>query len=349
MGLSSLPTTLFLGLRSALFVLPWTIHLFLADLLLSLLLPLSLLAPTFVYHLSSHIAESVWRGVQLIFTRFNHAQIILSNASSLPYGESAIVVSNHIDWCDFYLIQELALKCGMLGRCRWFAKQQLKWVPFLGWGLWAMGMPLVSRRWMDDRREMERVFHGITERGWPTWLISFSESTRYTREKHAQTTTWCREHSKPLPQHTLHPRTKGFVATVQALRAAPHVRAVYDVTIAYNHHRGQRRSSGDKGFMRPPTFLQTIFRPRIAEKWEVYVHVDRFELSELPESEEGLAAWLEGRWVVKGERLEELRRRAEKGEAWSGDEMESARGGERINRNGSGNGNGNGKVVGKKE
>jgi hypothetical protein len=55
----------------------------------------------------------------------------------------------------------------MLSRCRWFAKKELKWVPFLGWGLWAMGMPLVSRKWMEDRKEMERVFGGVVEKKWP--------------------------------------------------------------------------------------------------------------------------------------------------------------------------------------
>lgn len=55
----------------------------------------------------------------------------------------------------------------MLGRCRYFAKQQLKWVPFLGWGLWAMGMPLVSRNWMSDQHEMDRVFRGVVQRQWP--------------------------------------------------------------------------------------------------------------------------------------------------------------------------------------
>lgn len=30
-----------------------------------------------------------------------------------------------------------------------------------------MGMPLVSRKWMEDRKEMERVFGGVVERKWP--------------------------------------------------------------------------------------------------------------------------------------------------------------------------------------
>ena len=158
--------TLLLGVRCAIYLVPWLGHLFVADILLSALLPVSAVLPTLAYRLSSTIAELVWRGVQIIFTRINGARIVVTG-DELPAGESAIVVSNHVEWTDFYMIQELAIGAGMLGRCRWFAKQQLKWVPFLGWGLWAMGMPLVSRKWAEDKREMDRVFHGPLTKRWP--------------------------------------------------------------------------------------------------------------------------------------------------------------------------------------
>lgn len=156
-----------LGFRCALFMIPWLMHLLLADLALSALLPLSAVFPNACYNTSSRIAESVWRNIQAIFIVINGATITMSGAEKLPIGESAIVVSNHVEWTDFYMIQEVATNCGMLSRCRWFAKQQLKWVPFLGWGLWAMGMPLVSRRWMTDQREIDRVFKGVLQRRWP--------------------------------------------------------------------------------------------------------------------------------------------------------------------------------------
>lgn len=158
-----LPTLL---LRALIHLLPWLLHLSLANTLLSLLLPLALLSPTQTYDASSLIAYTVWAHIQHLFTRTNGAHILVTG-DPLPPGESAIVVSNHVDWTDFYLIQELALRAGMLGRCRWFAKKELKWVPFLGWGLWAMGMPLVSRKWMEDRKELDKVFRGVTESKWP--------------------------------------------------------------------------------------------------------------------------------------------------------------------------------------
>ena len=167
------PRLLLQTFRGVALVSPWLLHLLGTDVLLSLLLPVSFVAPTVVYHASSKLAGWVWKGIQRICTYWNGAQITTSG-QRLPQGESAIVIANHVSWTDFYLIQELAIKADMLSYCRWFAKEQLRWVPFLGWGLWAMGMPLVSRNWEKDQRELDRVFKGPKKYKWPT-----CESTNY--------------------------------------------------------------------------------------------------------------------------------------------------------------------------
>lgn len=141
--------------------------LLLMDLSLSALLPISYFLPDFTYDASSVIAFTVWRWIQGIFELLNGGVITFSG-DELPAGESAIVLSNHRGWTDFYMIQALAIRAGMLGRCRWFSKIELRKVPLLGWGIWAMGMPMVSRRWTQDQAELDRVFAGITVRKWPT-------------------------------------------------------------------------------------------------------------------------------------------------------------------------------------
>lgn len=95
MALAKAAWTTVLCARAAVFLLPWVAHLFVADVLLSALLPLSAVAPTLAYNISSKIAASVWYGIQLILTRINGAKIVVSGAEHLPRGESAIVVSNH--------------------------------------------------------------------------------------------------------------------------------------------------------------------------------------------------------------------------------------------------------------
>ncbi|KAI0016460.1 1-acyl-sn-glycerol-3-phosphate acyltransferase [Xylariomycetidae sp. FL0641] len=287
------------NLRGAVILAPWVLYLGAADLALSLLLPFKLFAPDLVYRISSWIAYSVWRWIQTIFQTCNGARIRFYG-DTLPRKESAIVVSNHVGWADFYMIQALALRAGMLGQCRWFSKIQLRVVPFLGWGLWAMGMPMVSRNWMRDQHELHRVFSGIVDRKWPTWLISFSEATRFTPKKYEESKTWCKTNKRRQPRHLLYPRTRGFIKTVQHLRKAPHVKAVYDVTIAYQH--------GDQ-FQEAPSMWDTIKLPGISKShgYDFHVLARRFPLEELPHSDEELAKWLEERWIEKGQWLESKR------------------------------------------
>lgn len=178
MTTSSILGRIYQTVRGSFVITPWLLQLAVADLILSALLPLSIFFPNLIYHSSSRVAQSVWRAVQLIFTRYNGAKITISG-DDLPQGESAIVVCNHVSWTDFYLIQELAIRSRMLGYCRWFAKQQLKWVPFLGWGLWALGMPLISRNWLQDQRELRRVFGGVVERQWPMCMSGAPSSLSF--------------------------------------------------------------------------------------------------------------------------------------------------------------------------
>lgn len=139
-------------------------------------------------------------------------------------------------------------------------------------------------------------------------LIAYSEATRYTSAKRLQAEAWCRANDRRLGPHVLYPRTKGFIACVQTLRQTQHVKAVYDVTIAY--------AKDDVQFQSPPQFLQTLMLPRLRDKWRFLVHVERHRLEDLPKDDKGLALWLEDCWVRKGERLEELRGRLKQGLPW---------------------------------
>ncbi|KAF2084016.1 hypothetical protein K490DRAFT_50166 [Saccharata proteae CBS 121410] len=297
--------TLLTIVRAVFLLLPWLLYLLLVDLCLSLLPPLKPLLPTATYNASSHLAYTVWLWIQHIFTSLNNASITITTNqpdNALPRGDSAIVVCNHVAWADFYMIQEVARRCGMLGRCRWFAKRELRWVPFLGWGLWAMDMPLVSRNWTADRAVIERTFRGIVGNKLPVWLISFSESHRYTASLHRAAVDYSTAHSLPVPQHTLLPRPRGFAATVAALRDS-HVGHVYDVTIAYSH-AGR--------FMQAPTFWETLrCRDLAGEGWRFWVHVEVRGVEEVEVGRE--AEWLRGRWVEKGKWLEGVRKSVEGG------------------------------------
>lgn len=109
--------------------------------------------------------------------------------------------------------------------------------------------------------------------------------------------------------HLLYPRTKGFVATVQHLRRASHVRAVYDLTIAYQQ--------GD-AFQAAPSFWETLSAGGLSSRcgFKFHVHARCFPIDSLPDTDDGLAQWLEDRWVEKGKWLEAKRKQ------WADDHIE---------------------------
>ena len=85
------------------------------------------------------------------------------------------------------------------------------------------------------------------------------------------------------------------------MRKAPHVKAVYDLTIAYQH---------GSAFQAPPSFWDTLSVPSLStgpKPHRFHVHARRFPLAELPAADDELARWLEQRWVEKGEWLEAKR------------------------------------------
>lgn len=135
---------IFTHIRGILIVTPWVILLFFQDLLLSLLLLIKPFNPSLAYNLACPIVYSCWIMIQWFFTSVNGAHITISGDPLVP-DESAVVLCNHVGWSDFYMIQACAIKAGMLGGTRYFAKAQLKKVPLLGWGMIAAGMPMVTR------------------------------------------------------------------------------------------------------------------------------------------------------------------------------------------------------------
>lgn len=94
---------------------------------------------------------------------------------------------------------------------------------------------------------------------------------------------------------------------MQHVRQAPHVKAVYDLTIAYRY--------GAK-FQEAPAFWDTLSVPGLSDPrrmkggraFRFEVHARRFAMEDLPREDGELTRWIEDRWVEKGLWLEAKRR-----------------------------------------
>ncbi|MTD37485.1 acyltransferase [Erwinia sp. CPCC 100877] len=104
-----------------------------------------------------------------------------------------LLICNHRSWADIVVLCVLFRK--QIPMNKYFLKQQLAWVPFIGLACWALDMPFMKRysrsylirhqekRGQDvetTRRSCEKFRHH------PTTIVNFVEGSRFTPEKHRQ-------------------------------------------------------------------------------------------------------------------------------------------------------------------
>ncbi len=204
------------------------------------------------------------KGIKIVFT-----------GDEVPPEENAIVIANHQEMTDPNALFCLALRKKRLAHLKWFAKDIIKYVPGAGWGLYIAGNFFVKRDWLRDQKKIDKVFERVLKEKEPMWIISFLEGTRITPEKLKRSQAFCKERGRPVFEHVLAPRTKGFEATVQALRT--HLDAVYDVTIAF------------------PEGTPKISHLFLGYIHQIHMHVRRFPIQSLPTNEKDIGEWV---WKV---------------------------------------------------
>lgn len=232
-----------------------------------------------------NLAGNWWQLFARIQTKLLRIEFIFSG-DPLPFGENAIVVSNHQKDTDIPALMPLAERSGMLFHMKWFAKQSLKWVPGIGWGMHFLDCIFLARNWHADASRIERTFRRLNSLPIPFWLISFPEGTRITPAKLEKTRAYARRKGLPEPQNTLVPRTKGFTVSVLGLKRA---QAVYDVTIAY------------------PGGVPSFWRYLGGSVRQVHIQARRFPIEALPKDEATLSDWLLERFRAKDALLERFK------------------------------------------
>jgi 1-acyl-sn-glycerol-3-phosphate acyltransferase len=246
----------------------------------TLLIPLSRQA----FRRLNRWAANTWWGWTVSVARLLYGAAPTISGDDVPPRENAIVVANHQQMPDICFLMHLAVAKDRLGDMKWFVKHALKNVPGLGWGMQFLDCPFVRRRWTEDQQSIEATFARLVRDQVPMWLMTFPEGTRVTPAKVERSQAYAAERGLWQPKEVLLPRTKGFVATVNGLRSV--VDAVYDVTIAYE--------SG----------VPNLWQYACGYAPHAYLHVRRFPLDELPDTDAGLAAWLMERFQEKDQRLQ---------------------------------------------
>lgn len=152
-------------------------------------------------------------------------------------------------------------------------------------------MIMVTRNWMKDKAELFKVFSPIRQHKLPIWLIAYVEGTRFTPAKKAASQEFCASRGKKPLNFVLYPRYKGFYTTVTQFRNT-HIKYVYDFTLVYRAKKGQKLQIA-------PTPFEVHGYNDISAHYDCHVHVRRYAIEDVPNSEAGVTKWLEDRWYEK--------------------------------------------------
>jgi len=158
----------------------------------------------------------------------------IRGGEGLRRDRSYLVVSNHQSWVDIpALVQAFNRKTPYF---KFFLKQELIWVPFLGLAFWALDYPFMkrySKAFLAKHPEMAGKDLEITKRACERFkdlevtVVNYLEGTRFTPVKQAA-------QGSPY-RHLLKPKAGGVAFTLAAL--GPQLDALLDVTLVYPGER----------------------------------------------------------------------------------------------------------------
>ncbi|MFO0726327.1 MAG: lysophospholipid acyltransferase family protein [Myxococcota bacterium] len=257
------------------------------NLLQLLTLPLLPLSRTLFLRANGAIVQGLMSKLGGLAERLHRLRVVLSGAQ-LPPSENALVLVNHQCAIDINCVFSFAYRHGRLGDLRWFAKAALRNMPGIGWGLRFLDTIFVTRRWETDARTIAEVFARMQGSRLPFWLLLFPEGARQTPARLAEAQARAIALGEPPLSHLLWPRTRGFIATLGALRARTD--AIYDLTIGYPH-----------GVPHLWDLLCGYVR-------EVHLEVERIPIDAVPLDPAAEEAWLIARWRAKDARMEAFSR-----------------------------------------
>lgn len=141
-----------------------------------------------------------------------------------------LVISNHQSWLDIVVLQKMLHK--KIPELKFFVKDQLKWVPVLGFTWWIFDHPFMkrySKEYLIKNPQKKGLDLLATKKScekfknMPVAIMNFIEGTRLTKEKHAK-------QSSPY-QHLLKPKAGGAAYVLHSLGDKIH--SLLDVTITY--------------------------------------------------------------------------------------------------------------------
>lgn len=131
--------------------------------------------------------------------------------------EKVFLIANHSHDIDILLWMVVMNHFGKLGNDICYAKDFVKYIPFIGWHIYLSQHVRISTCYTKDKETIENRISQIPKNSNDVWVVLMPEGPKFTRERHAEAIKFALDNKYSPLIHHLIPRTKGFVTTYQAL------------------------------------------------------------------------------------------------------------------------------------
>ncbi|HAT2087338.1 TPA: acyltransferase [Legionella pneumophila] len=154
----------------------------------------------------------------------------ISGLNNLTPKDWYLVVANHQSWLDIVILQRLFNR--KIPVLKFFIKDQLKWIPLLGFSWWAMGCPFMKRYSKEylaknphkQGKDIISTRKAIeTFKRTPASIMNFVEGTRFTKVK--------KEQQQSPYNYLLKPKAGGISSIINSM--GQQIKSLIDVTIVY--------------------------------------------------------------------------------------------------------------------
>ncbi|KAF9196092.1 hypothetical protein BGZ50_002072 [Haplosporangium sp. Z 11] len=171
----------------------------------------------------------------------------------------------------------------------------------LGYGHHIFGMRffdfiLLKRNdWAHDKRAIEENLDRVDKND-PLWLVVFPEGTVISKGTRKRSIAFAEKAGLKDHRHVLLPRTSGLFVCVNKLRGS--VEYLYDATVGYS---GINYGEIPEELYPLPGLYVNMAQPK-----EIHMHLRRFAIKDIPESEPEFIEWVRNRWQEKDDLMEEF-------------------------------------------
>lgn len=161
-------------------------------------------------------------------------KFIVTGLDSLKYEGWYLVISNHQSWVDIPVLQKTFNR--KIPFLKFFLKDQLIWVPFLGLAWWALDFPFMkrySKAFLEKNPHLKGKDVEATRKACerfkfqPVSVMNFVEGTRFTSAKHQQ-------QASPFAD-LLKVKAGGIAFVLDTMGES--MKSILDVTIVYSDQK----------------------------------------------------------------------------------------------------------------